>query len=83
MPLYDKPLRALDHRLLWWLLDHQTVERGKPTGAVKEGWRTQALDELKTHRPLLWAAERRLRNAGVITSEKNQRSLVINAKAFE
>lgn len=84
MPLYEKPLRLHDHRLLWWLLANQSKdERGIPTGLVAGGWRERALKDLGIQRPQLWLAEGRLKKAGVIEAEKNQRSLRINGSAFE
>lgn len=82
-PLYSKPLRALDHRLIWWLLAHQSRDKGSPTGVVKSGWRTLALRDLKTHHRLLWESVKRLRAAGVIRSEPYQRNLRIDGSAFE
>lgn len=82
-PIYAKPLRALDHRLIWWLLSHQVVINGKPTGTVAAGWRQQAVKELKTYRMKIWAAEKRLRESGVIASEPRQRNVRIIPEAFQ
>lgn len=85
-PLYARKLHALDHRLLWWLLAHQEVADGVPTGIVRtEGasWRVQAQADLKTHRPKLWAAIQRLRAAGVIESAPYSREVRIMPEAFQ
>jgi hypothetical protein len=83
LPIHDKPLRALDLRLIFWLLLNQKLdEAGMPTGVVEDGWRRRAVVELKTYREHIWAAEKRLRESGVITSRKHQRSLKINGSAF-
>ncbi len=83
-PIYALPLRALDHRLLWWLLSHQVISgEGRPTGLVRGPWREQARSDLKSHRPQMWAAEKRLREAGVIISEPYAHDIRIDGRAFE
>ena len=82
-PIYQKPLRALDHRLIWFLLSHQVIQDGKPTGTVAAGWRQQAIRELKTYRTKLYEAEKRLKAAGVIACEPRQRNVRIIGEAFQ
>lgn len=82
-PIYSKELRRLDYRLIFWLLSHQNVDKGMPTGVVKSGWRTLAQRDLKTHHRLLWESVKRLRAAGVIRSEPYQRNLRVDGSAFE
>lgn len=84
-PLYNRPLRALDFRLLFWLLTQQEYRDGVPTGFIPRtvpSWRVRAAAELHTHRQLLTKAEARLRAAGVITSKPHHREVQINAEAF-
>lgn len=84
-PLYNRPLRALDFRLLFWLLQHQEYREGQPTGFIARttpSWRVRATEELNTHRQLLTKAEARLRAAGVITSIPHHREVQINPEAF-
>lgn len=82
-PIYNRGLRALDYRLIFWLLSHQVVIDGVRTGTVAAGWRQQAVQELKTYRMKVWAAEKRLREAGVIASEPRQRNVRIIPEAFQ
>ena len=82
-PLYNKKLGELGHRLLWWMLAHQEKDaEGTPTGKVGAGWRLLAEKELKTHRPRLWAAEKKLLSAGVITKVPYSKEVTIDGRAF-
>lgn len=83
-PLYSKPLRALDLRLIFWLLGHQAKDdSGLPSGVVRGPWRERARADLNTFRPQIWRAERRLREAGVLYSAPRSKDALIDGRAFE
>lgn len=81
-PLYAHKLRALDWRLLWWLLSKQTIVGGVATGIVPAGWRRRACKELKTYRTKIYESQKRLKEAGVIIVEPHQRNVRLNGDAF-
>lgn len=83
-PLLSRSLRAVDHRIVWWLLANQVKgARGEATGTVPHGWRARAMRELGIAKNVLYNAERRLKDASIIEARRFQRNVRLRGQAFE
>lgn len=84
MAVLHPTLRALDHRLVWWMLAHQARGRGgAPTGTVAHGWRARAMKEFGVSKHVLYLSQQRLKKAGIIEATPYQRNVRIRGEAFE
>ena len=78
MPLWDKELRRVDFRLIWWMLSDMTED-----GLLKSGWRVRAQKALGQCQSVISDSSHRLRAAGVIRFRENQRAAWVLGEAFD
>lgn len=84
LPILARDLRAVDHRIVWWLLANQVREsRDVPTGTVPPGWRRRAMSELGITKGVLYKAEQRLKKAKIIEAAKYRRNTRVRGEAFQ
>lgn len=76
--LWQRTLRPVQHRIIWFLLDV-----GAPGQLMMHGWQLDAARQLEIHRITLRRQVQLLVEEGVLVEGKKKGEILLNLKIFE
>ena len=76
--IWKKDVKAVVHRILWWMLD-----AGVPGNILRHGWQLAAAKQLGIHRLTLYRQIKVMVAAGILIEGKMKGEVMLNTKIFD
>lgn len=76
--IWKKDVKAVVHRILWWMLD-----AGVPGNILRHGWQVAAAKQLGIHRITLHRQIEVMVQAGLLIEGKMKGEVMLNTKIFD